>query len=125
MKRRLLLFLPLRQALYPLTTVILLSVVGVGGFRCDSAGQKSACSVGDLGLITGLGRSAGEGKGYPLQYCVLENSMDCPWGRKEWDMTEQLSLSFFWCTGGGGLFVKWEVSDDLTLTFSQGSTWQS
>ena len=48
--------------------------------------------------------------------------MDCPWGRKELDMTKQLSLSFFWCTGGGGLFVKWEVSNDLTLTFSQGST---
>ena len=65
MKRRLLLFLPLRQALYPLTTVILLSVVGVGGFPCASAGKKSACNVGDLGLITGLGRSAGEGKGLP------------------------------------------------------------
>ena len=40
----------------------------------------------------------GEGKGYPLQYSGLENSMDCmysPWGRKESDMTEQLSLSFF------------------------------
>ena len=36
----------------------------------------SACSVGDLGLIPGLGRSPGEGKGYPLQYSGLENSMD-------------------------------------------------
>ena len=35
----------------------------------------SACSVGDLGLIPGLGRSPGEGKGYPLQYSGLENSM--------------------------------------------------
>ena len=32
--------------------------------------------VGDLGLIPGLGRSPGEGKGYPLQYSGLENSMD-------------------------------------------------
>ena len=42
-----------------------------------------------------LGRSPGEGKGYPLQYSVLENSMDCisPWGRKESDTTEQLSLT--------------------------------
>ena len=31
----------------------------------------------DLGLIPGLGRSPGEGKGYPLQYSGLENSMDC------------------------------------------------
>ena len=47
------------------------------GFPCDSTGKKSACSVGDLGSIPGLGRSPGEGKGYPLQYSGLENSMDC------------------------------------------------
>ena len=34
-------------------------------------------NVGDLGSIPGLGRSPGEGKGYPLQYSGLENSMDC------------------------------------------------
>ena len=34
-------------------------------------------NAGDLGLIPGLGRSPGEGKGYPLQYSGLENSMDC------------------------------------------------
>ena len=34
----------------------------------SSAGEESACSVGDPGLIPGLGRSAGEGIGYPLQY---------------------------------------------------------
>ena len=33
--------------------------------------------MGDLGLIPGLGRSPGEGNGYPLQYSGLENSMDC------------------------------------------------
>ena len=37
----------------------------------------SACSAGDLALIPGLGRSAREGKGYPLQYSGLENSMHC------------------------------------------------
>ena len=42
-----------------------------------SAGKESACSVRELGLIPGLGRSPGEGKGYPLQYSGLENSMDC------------------------------------------------
>ena len=42
-----------------------------------SAGKESACNVGDLGLIPGLGRSPGEGKGYPLQYFGLESSMDC------------------------------------------------
>ena len=42
-----------------------------------SAGKQSACNAGDLGSIPGLGRSPGEGKGYPIQYSGLENSMDC------------------------------------------------
>ena len=46
-------------------------------FPGGSGGKESACNMGDLGLIPGLGRSAGEGKGYPLQYSGLENSMDC------------------------------------------------
>ena len=46
------------------------------GFPCDSAGKESACDAGDLGLIPGLERSSGEGKGYPLQYSGLVNSMD-------------------------------------------------
>ena len=37
------------------------------GFPCGSADKESACSVGDLGSIPGLGRSPGEWKGYPLQ----------------------------------------------------------
>ena len=46
-------------------------------FPCGSASKDSACNVGDLGSIPGLGRSPGEGKGYPLQYSGLENFMDC------------------------------------------------
>ena len=45
-------------------------------FPCGSAGTKCASNVGDLGSTPGLGRSPGEGKGYPLQYADLENSMD-------------------------------------------------
>ena len=45
------------------------------GFLCGSAGKESTCNVGELGLIPGLGRSPREGKGYPLQYSGLENSM--------------------------------------------------
>ena len=44
--------------------------------RC-LAGKESTCNAGDLGSIPGLGRSPGEGKGYPLQYSGLDNSMDC------------------------------------------------
>ena len=47
------------------------------GFPGGSAGKESACNVGELGLIPGLGRSPGEGKGYPLQFSGLENPMDC------------------------------------------------
>ena len=67
------------------------------GFPGGSAGKESYCNVGDLGSgdlgsIPGLGRSPGEGNGYPLQYSGLENSMDCsPWGRNESGTTEQLS----------------------------------
>ena len=45
------------------------------GFPGGSAGKESACNVGDLGLIPGLGRCPGEEKGYPLQYPGLENSV--------------------------------------------------
>ena len=40
------------------------------GFSCGSAGKESACNAGDLGSIPGLGRSPGEGEGYPLQYLL-------------------------------------------------------
>ena len=46
------------------------------GFPCGSAGKESACNAGDLGSISELGRSPGEGRGYPFQYSSLENSMD-------------------------------------------------
>ena len=47
------------------------------GFPCGSAGKESACNVGDLGLIPGLEDPLEKGKGHPLQYSDLENSMDC------------------------------------------------
>ena len=47
------------------------------GFTGSSADKELACNEGDLGSIPGLGRCAGERKGYPLQYSSLENSMDC------------------------------------------------
>ena len=53
------------------------------GFLGGSGDKESACNAGDLGLNPGLGKSPGEGKGYPLQYSGLS-----PWGRKESDTTE-------------------------------------
>ena len=58
-----------------------------------------------LGLIPGLERSPGERNGYPLWYSCLENFMDrgySPWGCKESDTTERLSLSLFYNITGNG-----------------------
>ena len=50
------------------------SLIPYMGFSGGSAGKESACNVGDLGSIPGLGGSPEEGKGCPLQYSGLENS---------------------------------------------------
>ena len=72
------------------------------GFIFGSDGKESAWNAGDLGLIHGWERFAGEGNGNPLQYSCLENAVDKgslvgyrPWGPKELDTTEQLKLPFF------------------------------
>ena len=67
------------------------------GFPGGSAGKEPACDMGDLGLIPGMERAPGDGKGYPLPYSGLENSLDCivHGGRKESDTTERLSLLTF------------------------------
>ena len=55
-------------------------------FSGDSDGKESASNVGDPGLITGSGRSPGEGNGNPLQYSCLENSME----RGAWRATQSM-----------------------------------
>ena len=71
---------------------------GSGGFPGGSSGKESACNVGDLGSIPGLGGSPGGGHGNPLQYPCLANRhgqrslAGCsPWSRRESDTTERLS----------------------------------
>ena len=46
------------------------------GFLAGSDSKESACNVGDLCSVPGLGRSPGGGHGNPLQYSCLENPMD-------------------------------------------------
>ena len=69
------------------------------GFPGGSDGKEFSYSAGDPGSIPGSGRYPGEGHGNPLQYSCLENPMDkrnlvsfSPWGCKESDMTEGLSI---------------------------------
>ena len=65
------------------------------GFPCGSAGKESTCNMGDLGSIPGL-RSPGEGKGCPTPGFWPGESygLYSPWGHKESDTTERLSLHF-------------------------------
>ena len=71
-------------------TLLLLRIFALD-FPGGSAGGEYTCNVGDLGLILRLGRSPGEGNGY---FPSMEfHGLYCPWGPKELDMTEQLSLS--------------------------------
>ena len=68
----------------------------VRDFPDGSVSKEPACSVGDPDSIPGPRRFPGAGHGNPLQYSCLENAMDReagPWGHKESDMTEQLTLS--------------------------------
>ena len=57
------------------------------GFPGGSAGKESACKEGDLGLIPGLERPPGEGKGYPLQYSGEFHGLYSTWSCKESNMT--------------------------------------
>ena len=58
-------------------------IIQILGFPSGTDGKESACNGGDLGSISGWGRSAREGIGYPLQYSCLENSID----RGAWQAT--------------------------------------
>ena len=75
------------------------------GFPGGLDGKESACNAGDPGLISGSGRSSGEGNGYPLQYPCLENSMDRGAWRiivhqvtKSWTSLST-TFTFWWSSG--------------------------
>ena len=73
--------------------------------------------MGDVGSIPGLGRFPGEGKGYPLQYSGLENSMDCVHGVTEPDTTESLPPSFTLAVQSSGLSAPTVGGTDGELRF--------
>ena len=88
------------------------------GFPVGSAGKESTCNVGHLGLIPGLGRFPGEGKGYPLQYYGLENSMDCIVRGviKSWTLENPMDGGAWWAAVHGVAKSQTWLSD-FTLTF--------
>ena len=67
----------LQDVLQVPSRLLLYGVLFPMGFPGGTVSIESTCNVGDLGSIPGLGRSPGEGKGYPLQYSGQENSVDC------------------------------------------------
>ena len=69
--------------------------------------------MGDLGSIPGLGRSPGEGKGYPLQYSSLENSMDCIVHGVTKSQTRQSNFHFTQNLTNFGKFFKMHA--DMTI----------
>ena len=79
------------------------------GFPCGSAGKECACNAEDLGSTPGLGRFPGEGKGYPLQFSDLGNSMDCI---VHWMAKSQTRLSDFYFS----LFCSLQVYTDFSFT---------
>ena len=95
------------------------------GFPGGSDCEESACNAGDLGLIPGLGRSPGGGHGNPLQYSCLENPHGqrrlagySPWGRKESDMTEQLSTAQYSIYGLKNMKLVQEVKTNRQIEWN-------
>ena len=90
-------------------------------FPSGSGGTESACNVGDLGSIAGLGRSPGEGNGNPLQYSFLENSMDGgAWWATVHGVTKSrtlLSDFTFWWNVCKNAFLKIKSSTHLPFLF--------
>ena len=97
------------------------------GFPHSSVGKESACNAGDPGSIPGLGRSPGEGIGYPLQYSwaslvaqpvknppVMWETWVDPWvGKIPW-RRERLPTSVFWPGEFHALYSPWGLKESDT-----------
>ena len=92
-----------RNLITLLGKIVFFICVGSFGFPGSSDGKASACNAGNPGSIPGLGRSPREGKGYPLQYSCLENSMKwkplgySPCGCKESEQQTYINSGGFFC----------------------------
>ena len=101
------------------------------GFPHSSVSKESTCNAGDPSLISGLGRSAGEGIGYPLQYSraslvaqlvnnppAVQEAWFHPWaGKMPW-RRERLPIPVFWLEEFHGLYSPWGCKkSDTTEAF--------
>ena len=93
------------------------------GFPSGSDGKESACNVGDLNSIPGVGRSPGGGHDNPLQYSCLENPHGqrslkdySPWGHKELDVTERTKI---------GRQVQWSLKESLVFMIETVYGWSN
>ena len=98
------------------------------GFPDSSVGKESTCNAGDPSLIPGLGRSTGEGIGYPLQYSwaslvaqLVKNLLQCgrpgfnPWVGKIFWRRERLPTPILWPGEFHGLYSPWGCKEsDMT-----------
>ena len=109
---------PFNWVEWPKWTFFYPQSTGFLGFPCGSAGKESACNVGDLGSIPGLGRSPGEGKGYWLQYSGLENSRDYTVHgvakSQTWLSNFHFHFSMSWLTSQAGLST-WAIYFTFSL----------
>ena len=89
------------------------SDLAAAAVEAGSAGKESTCSMGDLSLIPGLGRSPGEGSDYPFQYSGLENSMD--------SIVQGVTESWTWLSD---LHFQWKAElGKSKLNAIQGCIW--
>ena len=77
--------------------------------HCVSHGKEFTCNAGDLGLIPGFGRSPGEGKGHPLQYSGLANSMDY--------IILRVAKSWTWLSDFHSLMVLVDLLNYISFTY--------
>ena len=94
------------------------------GFPDSSVGKESACNVGDLGSIPGLGRSPGEGERLPtpVSWPGEFHGLYSPWGHKESDTTEQLSLSFCRCLLLSTVYPLWKNSESILWALNKSDS---
>ena len=91
------------------------------GFPGSSNGKESACNAGGLGLITGSGRSPGEGNGNPLQYSCQENPMD---ERACWATVCWIPKNWTWLNDWHFHFFHTLVIDQVTFISSSVFLWE-